>query len=100
MDCGRDCLEDPHYAWGAGRVQGKLLETTGVRQAKRRQGKDQWGLQAVRGSAQGPGHPGTRVSGSHQEAGLHFLASINRESLGDLGQEGHVASSRVLEVGS
>lgn len=23
-----------HYAWGAGRVQGKLLEAAGVRQAK------------------------------------------------------------------
>ena len=92
-----------HYAWGAGRVQGKLLEAEGVRQTKAEtKGKSSGGLQAV-GVCTG-WHRASRNSGevgaTRATPGLDFLASISLESQEDLGQEGHVVSSRVLEVRS
>lgn len=98
MDCG-DCLEDP-LAPGAGRVQGKLLDASQESgRQKRRQRERPVGSASSGGLhrvAQGIQELGEVGATRHPRFGLLGLD----ESLEDLGQEGHVASSRVLEVRS
>lgn len=101
--CGMDWWErlpgGPTMPGGAGRVQGKLLEAEGVRQAKAEtKGKSSGGLQAV-GVCTG-WHRASRNSGevgaTRTTPGLDFLAWINREpgGLGAGGARGQFQSTR------
>ena len=86
-----------HYAWGTGRVRGKFLEAAGVRQAK----EETEGKSLIKASSGGQHGVARGIQelgrgGSHQGNPQFGLP----ESLEDLGREGHVVSSRVLEVRS